>query len=315
MVNIQDIQEAHERIKPFIHRTPILTCAALDKMSGATLFFKCENFQKAGAFKARGATNAIVCLSDEDAGKGVATTSSGNHGAALAKAAQIRKIHVTVIMPHNSAKIKFEAVKSYGAEIIICEPDHQSRESALEKFVAETSAVIIHPYNNESIIAGQGTVGIEFMEEHPELEAVVTPVSGGGLLSGTALAVKGMNSNTDVFGAEPEGADDAFQSLKTGKIIPNETVETIADGLRAEIGTLTFPIIQKNVTDIFTLSETEIIDAMRLIWERMKILVEPSSSIALAAVLKEKQLFQGKKVGIIISGGNVDLNDLPFEDS
>jgi threonine dehydratase len=284
-------------------------------MSGATLFFKCENFQKSGAFKARGATNAIVCLSDEDAGKGVATTSSGNHGAALAKAAQIRKIHVTVIMPHNSAKIKFEAVKSYGAEIIICEPDHQSRESALEKFVAETSAVIIHPYNNESIIAGQGTVGIEFMEEHPELDAVVTPVSGGGLLSGTALAVKGMNSNTDVFGAEPEGADDAFQSLKTGKIIPNETVETIADGLRAEIGTLTFPIIQKNVTDIFTLSETEIIDAMRLIWERMKILVEPSSSIALAAVLKEKQLFQGKKVGIIISGGNVDLNDLPFEDS
>jgi threonine dehydratase len=218
-------------------------------------------------------------------------------------------------MPHNSAKIKFEAVKSYGAEIIICEPDHQSRESALEKFVAESSAVIIHPYNNESIIAGQGTVGIEFMEEHPELDAVVTPVSGGGLLSGTALAVKGMNSNTDVFGAEPEGADDAFQSLKTGKTIPNETVETIADGLRAEIGTLTFPIIQKNVTDIFTLSETEIIDAMRLIWERMKILVEPSSSIALAAVLKEKQLFQGKKVGIIISGGNVDLNDLPFEDS
>lgn len=284
-------------------------------MSDATLFFKCENFQKAGAFKARGATNAIVCLSDEDAEKGVATTSSGNHGAALAKAAQIRKIPVTVIMPHNSSKIKFEAVKSYGAEIITCEPDHQSREAALDKLVFETGAAVIHPYNNENIIAGQGTAGIELMEDHPELDAVVTPVSGGGLLSGTSIAVNGMNSNTDVFGAEPEGADDAFQSFKAGEIIPNKTVETIADGLRAEIGTITFPIIQKNVTNIITLSETEIINAMRLIWERMKILVEPSSSIALAAVLKENQLFQGKKVGIMLSGGNVDLNDLPFKDS
>lgn len=312
MVTLKQIQDARERIKPFVHHTPVLTCTALDKSSGAKLFFKCENFQKAGAFKARGATNAILSLTEEEAKKGVATTSSGNHGAALAKAGQIRDIHVIVIMPHNSAKIKFEAVKSYGAEILTCEPDFDSREEALRVFISKTDATVIHPYNDERIIAGQGTVGIELMEETPGLDAVITPVSGGGLLSGVALAVKGMKPEAFVYGAEPEGADDAFQSFRAGKIIPNKTVNTIADGLRAQIGELTFPIIQKTVSGIITLTEVEIIDAMRIIWERMKIIVEPSSSIALAAVLKEKQLFQGKKVGIILSGGNVDLDNLPF---
>jgi len=276
------------------------------------MFFKCENFQKAGAFKARGATNAILSLSDEDAKRGVATVSSGNHGAALAKAAQIRGIPVTVIMPYNSAKIKFEAVKSYGAEIITCEPDQISRESALQEYVSKTDVAVIHPYNDERIIAGQGTAGLELMEGQPELDAVISPVSGGGLLSGTALAVKGMNSNTDVFGAEPEGADDTFLSMKAGEIVPNKRVDTIADGLRSQIGILTFPIIQRMVTGIITVTDAEIIDAMELIWERMKILVEPSGAISLAAVLKEKSLFQRKKVGIILSGGNVDLFTLPF---
>ncbi|MBT3217150.1 MAG: pyridoxal-phosphate dependent enzyme [Candidatus Marinimicrobia bacterium] len=312
MVSLADIKDAHERIEPYIHRTPILTSATLDQMSEATMFFKCENFQKAGAFKARGATNAILSLSDEDAKRGVATVSSGNHGAALAKAAQIRGIPVTVIMPYNSAKIKFEAVKSYGAEIITCEPDQISRESALQEYVSKTDVAVIHPYNDERIIAGQGTAGLELMEGQPELDAVISPVSGGGLLSGTALAVKGMNSNTDVFGAEPEGADDTFLSMKAGEIVPNKRVDTIADGLRSQIGILTFPIIQRMVTGIITVTDAEIIDAMELIWERMKILVEPSGAISLAAVLKEKSLFQRKKVGIILSGGNVDLFTLPF---
>jgi threonine dehydratase len=312
LVSLADIKDAHERIEPYIHRTPILTSATLDQMSEATMFFKCENFQKAGAFKARGATNAILSLSDEDAKRGVATVSSGNHGAALAKAAQIRGIPVTVIMPYNSAKIKFEAVKSYGAEIITCEPDQISRESALQEYVSKTDVAVIHPYNDERIIAGQGTAGLELMEGQPELDAVISPVSGGGLLSGTALAVKGMNSNTDVFGAEPEGADDTFLSMKAGEIVPNKRVDTIADGLRSQIGILTFPIIQRMVTGIITVTDAEIIDAMELIWERMKILVEPSGAISLAAVLKEKSLFQRKKVGIILSGGNVDLFTLPF---
>ena len=313
MVIIQDIREAHERIKPYIHRTPILTSTALNEISSSSLFFKCENLQKAGAFKARGATNAILSLSDEDAAKGVATTSSGNHGAALAKAAQIRGIPVTVIMPHDSSKVKFEAIKEYGADIITCEPQHDSREASLEKHVAETGATVIHPYNDERIITGQGTAGLELMEDHPDLDAVIAPVSGGGLLSGTALAVKGINQETKVYGAEPDGADDAYRSFRAGKIIPNETVNTIADGLRAQIGTITFPIILENVEGIVTLTETEIVDAMRLIWERMKIIVEPSSSIALAAVLKEKSTFEGKQTGIILSGGNVDLGKLPFE--
>ncbi len=313
MVIIQDIREAHERIKPYIHRTPILTSTALNEISSSSLFFKCENLQKAGAFKARGATNAILSLSDEDAAKGVATTSSGNHGAALAKAAQIRGIPVTDIMPHDSSKVKFEAIKEYGADIITCEPQHDSREASLEKHVAETGATVIHPYNDERIITGQGTAGLELMEDHPDLDAVIAPVSGGGLLSGTALAVKGINQETKVYGAEPDGADDAYRSFRAGKIIPNETVNTIADGLRAQIGTITFPIILENVEGIVTLTETEIVDAMRLIWERMKIIVEPSSSIALAAVLKEKSTFEGKQTGIILSGGNVDLGKLPFE--
>ena len=312
MVIIQDIREAHERIKPYIHRIPVLISTALNEISSSSLFFKCENLQKAGAFKARGATNAILSLSDEDAAKGVATTSSGNHGAALAKAAQIRGIPVTVIMPHDSSKVKFEAIKEYGADIITCEPQHDSREASLEKHVAETGATVIHPYNDERIITGQGTAGLELMEDHPDLDAVIAPVSGGGLLSGTALAVKGINQETKVYGAEPDGADDAYRSFRAGKIIPNETVNTIADGLRAQIGTITFPIILENVEGIVTLTETEIVDAMRLIWERMKIIVEPSSSIALAAVLKEKSTFEGKQTGIILSGGNVDLGELPF---
>lgn len=312
MVTLKDIQSAHNRIAPFIHRTPILTNKSLNELTGAELYFKCENFQKAGSFKIRGATNTVELLSQEELDRGVATTSSGNHGAALSMAVSRRNGKTKVVMPHNTPKIKVKNVERNGGEVIWCEPDQQSREKVLKDLVDETASTVVHPYNDERIVMGQGTAAKEFIEDQPDLDAIISPVSGGGLLSGTLISAKSMNPRIKVYGAEPLEADDTFLSLKKGEIVPNKTINTICDGLRAQIGTITFPIIQSHVQGVITLTENEIIESMKMIWERMKIIVEPSCSITLSAVLKSKELFLGKKVGLIISGGNVDLEKLPW---
>ena len=312
MVTLKDIQSAHARISPFIHRTPILTNTSLDELTGAKLFFKCENFQKAGSFKIRGATNAVELLSDDDFNRGVATTSSGNHGAALSMAVSRRGGTTKVVMPHNTPKIKVNNVERNGGEVVWCEPDQKFRESVLKDVVDETGATIVHPYNDERIMAGQGTCAKELLEDVENLHSIVSPVSGGGLLSGSLLAAKNMNSAIRVYGAEPEEADDAYRSLKLGKIVPNKTINTICDGLRAQIGTKTFPVIQSLVDDIIPVSEEDIINALRMIWERLKIIVEPSCSIALAMVINNKDLFKDQNVGLIMSGGNIDLKKLPW---
>lgn len=312
MVTLKDIQSAHTRISPFIHRTPILTNTSLDELTGAKLFFKCENFQKAGSFKIRGATNAVELLSDDDFNCGVATTSSGNHGAALSMAVSRRGGTTKVVMPHNTPKIKVNNVERNGGEVVWCEPDQKYRESVLKDVVDETGATVVHPYNDERIMAGQGTCAKELVEDVTDLHSIVSPVSGGGLLSGSLLAAKNMNSAITVYGAEPEEADDAYRSLKLGKIVPNKTINTICDGLRAQIGTKTFPVIQSLVDDIIPVSEEDIINALRMIWERLKIIVEPSCSIALAMVINNKDLFKDQNVGLIMSGGNIDLKKLPW---
>ena len=312
MVTLKDIQSAHARISPFIHRTPILTNTSLDELTGAKLFFKCENFQKAGSFKIRGATNAVELLSDEDFNRGVATTSSGNHGAALSMAVSRRGGTTKVVMPHNTPKIKVNNVERNGGEVVWCEPDQKFRESVLKDVVDETGATIVHPYNDERIMAGQGTCAKELLEDVENLHSIVSPVSGGGLLSGSLLTAKNMDSAIKVYGAEPEEADDAYQSLKIGKIVPNKTINTICDGLRAQIGTKTFPVIQSLVDDIIPVSEEDIINALRMIWERLKIIVEPSCSIVLAMVINNKDLFKDQNVGLIMSGGNIDLKKLPW---
>ena len=312
MVTLKDIEAAHERIRPHIHRTPVFTNNSLNELSGAELYFKCDNFQKAGSFKIRGATNTVEQLTIEELNRGVATTSSGNHGAALSMAVTRRGGKTKVVMPNNTPKIKVNNVKRNGGEVVWCEPEQESRESVLKELIEETGAVVVHPYNDERIMAGQGTCAKELLEDHPELDVIVSPVSGGGLLSGTLLSSKALNTDIQVFGAEPAEADDAYRSLKLGKIVPNETINTICDGLRAQIGGLTFPVISNLVDDIITVTEEEIIDSMRMIWERLKMIVEPSSSITLGAVLKNKDKFNGKKVGLIISGGNVDLDHLPW---
>ncbi len=312
MVTLKDIQSAHARISPFIHRTPILTNTSLDELTGAKLFFKCENFQKAGSFKIRGATNAVELLSDDDFNRGVATTSSGNHGAALSMAVSRRGGTTKVVMPHNTPKIKVNNVERNGGEVVWCEPDQKFRESVLKDVVDETGATIVHPYNDERIMAGQGTCAKELLEDVENLHSIVSPVSGGGLLSGSLLTAKNMDSAIKVYGAEPEEADDAYQSLKLGKIVPNKTINTICDGLRAQIGTKTFPVIQSLVDDIIPVSEEDIINALRMIWERLKIIVEPSCSIALAMVINNKDLFKDQNVGLIMSGGNIDLKKLPW---
>ena len=312
MVTLKDIQSAHARISPFIHRTPILTNTSIDELTGAKLFFKCENFQKAGSFKIRGATNAVELLSDDDFNRGVATTSSGNHGAALSMAVSRRGGTTKVVMPHNTPKIKVNNVERNGGEVVWCEPDQKFRESVLKDVVDETGATIVHPYNDERIMAGQGTCAKELLEDVENLHSIVSPVSGGGLLSGSLLAAKNMDSAIRVYGAEPEEADDAYRSLKLGKIVPNKTINTICDGLRAQIGTKTFPVIQSLVDDIIPVSEEDIINALRMIWERLKIIVEPSCSIALAMVINNKDLFKDQNVGLIMSGGNIDLKKLPW---
>lgn len=312
MVTLKDIEAAHERISPLIHRTPVFTNSSLNKLSGAELYFKCDNFQKAGSFKIRGATNTVEQLTIEELNRGVATTSSGNHGAALSMAVTRRGGKTKVVMPNNTPEIKVNNVERNGGEVVWCEPEQESRESVLKELIEKTGAVVVHPYNDERIMAGQGTCAKELLEDYPDLDTIVSPVSGGGLLSGTLLSSKALKANIQVFGAEPVEADDAYRSLKLGKIVPNETINTICDGLRAQIGTLTFPVIADLVDDIITVTEEEIIDSMRMIWERLKMIVEPSSSIALGAILKNKDKFNGKKVGLIISGGNVDLDHLPW---
>ena len=312
MLTLKDIASAHERICSFIHRTPVLTNNSLNELTGANLFFKCENFQKAGSFKIRGATNTVELLTQDEMDKGVATTSSGNHGAALSMAVTRREGKTKVVMPHNTPKIKVDNVERNGGEVVWCEPDQKYRESVLKDVVDETGATVVHPYNDERIMAGQGTCAKELLEDVPDLDSIVSPVSGGGLLSGSLLAAKNMKSSITVYGAEPEEADDAYQSLKLGRIVPNKTINTICDGLRAQIGSKTFPVIQNLVDDIIPIAEEDIINSLRMIWERLKIIVEPSCSIALALIIKNKQLFKGRNVGLIMSGGNLDLDNLPW---
>jgi threonine dehydratase len=310
--SLEDIRQAHRRIEPFIHRTPVLTSATIDRMAGGEIFFKCENLQKAGAFKIRGACNAVFSLSDDEAKRGVATHSSGNHAAALALAARWRGIPAHVVMPENSPHVKKLAVAGYGAEIIFCKPTLEARERALAEVVARTGAAFIHPYNDLRVITGQGTVAIELCEQVQNLDLVVAPVGGGGLLSGTAVAVSLVSPRTAVIAAEPEWADDAYRSFKSGHIVPSLDPNTIADGLRTSLGDLTFPIIQRHVKDIVLVSEEAIVEAMRCLWERMKILVEPSAAVPLGAVLSRRLDVAGRRVGLIVSGGNVDLDRLPW---
>ena len=312
MVTLKEIELAHKRIRHLIHRTPILTNKSLNELSGAKLYFKCENFQKVGAFKIRGATNTVEQLSQTEIEKGVATTSSGNHGAALSMAVTRRGGKTKVVMPNNTPNLKVNNVERNGGIVVWCEPEQSSRESVLADLVEQTGAIVVHPYNDERIVAGQGTCAKELMEDEPNLDMIVCPVSGGGLLGGTLLAAKGINSKIIVYGAEPSEADDAYRSLKSGKIETNKSIDTICDGLRAQLGTVPFPIIQEFVDGIITVTEEEIISAMRMIWERMKIIVEPSSAITLGGLLKKPAIFKGKRVGLIISGGNVDLEKLPW---
>jgi threonine dehydratase len=309
---MDDIRRAAERIRPYVHRTPVLTCESLNHMAGAFLFFKCENFQKAGAFKMRGAANAVFSLADDAAARGVATHSSGNHAAALSLAATLRGIEAYIVMPDNSPRVKQAAVKGYGGQITFCEPTLQAREDSLADVVDQTGAIFIPPYNHPDIIAGQGTAALELIEDTPVLDAIIAPVGGGGLMSGTAIAAQSLSPGIMVYGAEPEMADDAYRSLKTGVLQPSVNPKTVADGLKTSLGEINFEIIRNHVDEIATVSEEAIVRAMRLIWERMKIIVEPSCAVPMAALLERKLDVAGKKVGIILSGGNVDLDRLPW---
>jgi threonine dehydratase len=308
----QDIVDAHKRIRKYVHRTPVLTSGSINAIFGSDIHFKCENFQKVGAFKFRGATNAIFSLPEHEMKNGVGTHSSGNHAAALSLAASIRGIPAYIVMPRTAPEIKIKAVKGYGGKITFCEPTLEARETMMHNILEETGAVFIPPYNDFRIISGQGTAAKELIEETGPLDIVLAPVGGGGLVSGTATAVKGMFPESKVIAVEPANADDAYRSFQTGKIIPSVNPDTIADGLLTSLGTLTFGIIMSKVDDIVTVSESAIIDAMRLLWERMKIIVEPSGAVPLAALLEKKVNARGKKIGIILSGGNVDPDKLPF---
>jgi threonine dehydratase len=308
----EDIRTAHRLIKPYIHRTPVLTSKSINALMGCELFFKCENFQKVGAFKFRGATNAVFSLNEAEAASGVGTHSSGNHAAALALAARMRNIQAHIVMPSNAPEIKKIAVAGYGAHITYCEPTLQAREETLQRLVDRLGLTVVHPYNNFKVICGQGTAALELLEEVKSLDIVLCPVGGGGLLSGTALSTKALSPSTRVIAAEPKNADDAFRSFRDGFIHPSVQPKTIADGLLTSLGELTFAIIQKNVDEILTAPEESIIAAMRMIWERMKIIIEPSSAVPLAVIMENREKFAGQKVGIILSGGNVELTKLPF---
>jgi threonine dehydratase len=312
MITLEAIRAAHERIRPHIHRTPVLSSARFDEACGGSLFFKCENFQKVGAFKARGATNAVFALDDETARRGVATHSSGNHAAALARAAKLRGIRAHIVMPSNTLKVKVRAVEGYGARIVFCEPNQRAREEACNAVIAETGATLIHPFENEDVMAGQGTLALELLEDVPDLDLLLCPVGGGGVLSGTAVAAKTLRPNIKVIATEPTGADDAAQSFRERHLVRQETKNTIADGLRTDLGQPNFDIIQRYVDDIVTVSEENIVAAMRAIWETLKIVVEPSGAVSYAAVLERKVDCRSKRVGIVVTGGNVDLDALPW---
>jgi threonine dehydratase len=319
-----DLLRAHARIKPFIHRTPVLTCTSIDRAidDSCRVFFKCENLQKIGAFKIRGATNTTLCLSPQDAQKGVCTHSSGNHGQGLALAAKNCGVPAYIVMPSNSSSVKLAAVKGYGAKVILCKPTLQDRETTLQQVVAQTGATFVHPYDNFDVIIGQSTAAIELMEQAREmlsadssgraLDLVLAPVGGGGLLAGTALAVHYFGGGAKVIAVEPQGADDAYRSFRAGRIIPQTNPQTVADGLRTSVGERNFSIMRRYVSDVVTVSEQGIVEAMKLVMERMKIVIEPSSAVPLAALLEKKIDVRGQRVGIIISGGNVDLNQLPW---
>jgi threonine dehydratase len=302
-----DIESAHERIEPYIHRTPVQTCESINEQAGCELFFKCENFQKVGAFKARGAMNAVLSIPVHERINGIATHSSGNHAQAVARAAKLMRIPSYVVMPRTASEVKKKGVEAYGGQIFECDPTLSARERTLAAVLMKTKAVEIHPFNNYDVIAGQATAAKELLDSIPHLDALIAPVGGGGLLSGTALAAKYFSPYTEVFAGEPEGADDAFRSMQSGKIETSQA-QSIADGLLTSLGSRTFPIIRDHVKAVIPVSDKSIIDAMKLIWERMKIIVEPSCAVALAAILKENGKFEGKRVGVILTGGNIDLS-------
>src|SRR5437879_6542573 len=310
-LDLDRIGAAHERIRARIHRMRLLTSELLDKSSGASLFFKCENFQKIGAFKARGATNAVFALDDATARRGVATHSSGNHGAAVARAARLRGVPAHIVMPSNSAKVKIRAIEGYGAQVVFCEPTEHAGEVACAEVIKKTGATLIHSFENEHVIAGQGTAAVELLKDVPELDVIICPVGGGGLLSGTAIAAKSMRPQIKVIAVEPANADDAAQSFRAGRRLVTEKKFTIADGLRTNVGERTFPIIRRYVDDIVTVSEQAIVSAMRTIWETMKIVIEPSAAVPYAAILENNIDVNRKRVGIILTGGNVDLDRSP----
>lgn len=309
---LADVQAAAARISPYAHRTPVMRSSAIDEMLGASLHFKCENLQKVGAFKFRGACNTLLSLSDAEVEKGIATHSSGNHGAAVALAARLRKSSAVVVMPSNTSAAKQAAVAHYGARIVHCEPNEESRTRTLEAILENEGRTLVHPFDDVRVIAGQGTAALEFLEQMPDLDVVMTPVGGGGLLSGTAVAVSSTRPEVRVIGAEPAKADDTYRSFRAGHIIPVGTPDTIADGLRTTVGELTFPIIARHVEDIVRVSEEAIVEAMRLTWQRTKLVIEPSAAVPLAALLEGHVEIRGARVGIILSGGNVDLDALPW---
>ncbi|MBM3223358.1 MAG: pyridoxal-phosphate dependent enzyme [Candidatus Tectomicrobia bacterium] len=311
---LADVQAAAARIKPYAHRTPVLTCRSLDDLVGATLLCKCENFQKVGAFKFRGACNAVFSLTDEEARHGVATHSSGNHAAAVALAARLRGIPAHIVMPENAPSVKKAAVAGYGGTIVYCAPTLAAREATLERVVQETGATFLHPYNDARVIAGQGTAALELLTDVTDLDVIMAPVGGGGLLSGTAIVTAALAPGTRVIAAEPEAADDAYRSLQAGTILPAQDPRTIADGLRTSLGDLTFAVIQRHVKQIVTVSETAIIQAMRHVWERMKIVIEPSAAVPIGVLLEQKIDLTGQRIGVILSGGNTDVARLPWQE-
>ena len=306
-----DVLAASERIAAYIHRTPILTSSYLNQLSGAEIFFKCENLQKVGAFKARGACNAVFGLSDADAASGVATHSSGNHAAALCYAAARRGIAATVVMPHNAPAAKKAAVRSYGGKIIECEPTQAAREASLELVIADTGADRVHPYDDARVIAGQATCALELHQEIDNLDTVVAPIGGGGLISGICLTLSTLAPAVRIYAAEPANADDAYRSLKAGEIVEQDAQQSVADGLKTNLKPRTWHFVSRHVSDILLASEAEILDAMYLTWERMKIIIEPSSAVPLAVILKHRDLFRGQRIGVIITGGNVDIRNCP----
>lgn len=310
--DLANVRAAHELIKPYIHRTPILRSTYLNQLTGAELFFKCENFQKAGAFKVRGASNAVFSLSEEMAAKGVATHSSGNHALSLSYAAGRRGIPCTVVMPRTAPQAKKDAVNSYGGVIVECEPSTSSREATFAEVVEKSGAEFVHPYNDIRVITGQATCSLELYEDVPDLDAVVAPIGGGGMISGTCLTLSIIAPTVDIFAAEPEQADDAYRSFKAGYIIADDAPETIADGLKVPLKENTWHFVSNHVRNIQTASEEEIVAAMKLVWERMKIVIEASSAVALAVILKNPDVYKNKKVGVIFTGGNVDMNTLPW---